>query len=624
MELEKLRTTSDGFCEEDGIVVRSERKEQRDHWGNRIQFLLAIVGYTVGIGSIWRFPILCARNGGGAFLIPFFFFLITCGAPLYYMEVFLGQFSGRSAATAFDFCPLLKGVGLLMVVLSYNVMWYYINIMGWVQYYLVNSFATQLPWTTCGNWWNTDNCRESSYITANNNNNTMTDADIPYSNEIGNLTQHNFTSAASEFWMYNVLRKSSGLEEMGSLQLHLVISNFIGWIIVSLCLIKGVQSLGKVVYVTATAPYVILTIILVRGLTLDGSIEGIVWYVTPSFEKLASPQVWLEAAVQVFYSLGPAYGGVITMASHNKFNQKSARETLICVIADGFTAFYAGFVVFSIIGFMAKESGSTVEEIAKNSGPGLAFVAYPEAVSRMPLPQLWAVLFFVMLITTALDTAFGTIETVTHGIIDMFPKQLHRHQMLVLIVTTSSLFLLGLPFSTQGGIYLFQLADWYTCSFALMAGGVLECTMLSWIYGADRFSCNIEMMTDRPVGKLLRITWCILIPICLLTVFFITLTMYTSPDYGDGYVYNTYAIVLGMLIGLSPFIPVFLAMVYELYKAEGSIIQRVTYLLKPRSNWAPHDATAQEIYHLRPYVYGNTLRKRIMTNILGNKDTPWF
>lgn len=87
----------------------------RDRWSNRFEFLFAIIGYTVGIGSIWRFPILCAKNGGGAFLIPFFFFMITCGGPLYYLEVCLGQFCGKSAGDAFHFCPLFRGKFLIML-----------------------------------------------------------------------------------------------------------------------------------------------------------------------------------------------------------------------------------------------------------------------------------------------------------------------------------------------------------------------------------------------------------------------------------------------------------------------------------------------------------------------------
>ena len=87
----------------------NEDNKERGQWGSKIEFFLAIMGYTVGIGSVWRFPITCSRNGGGAFLIPFFFFLITAGGPLYYMEVCLGQFTGKSAGLAFEFCPLLKG-----------------------------------------------------------------------------------------------------------------------------------------------------------------------------------------------------------------------------------------------------------------------------------------------------------------------------------------------------------------------------------------------------------------------------------------------------------------------------------------------------------------------------------
>ena len=95
---------------EDDNVSESGSDVSRDHWGSRCEFLLAIVGYTVGIGSIWRFPIKCANNGGGAFLIPFFFFTFFCGGPLYYIEVCIGQYSGMAAGAAFEFCPLFEGM----------------------------------------------------------------------------------------------------------------------------------------------------------------------------------------------------------------------------------------------------------------------------------------------------------------------------------------------------------------------------------------------------------------------------------------------------------------------------------------------------------------------------------
>lgn len=294
--------------------IKKDVRNERNTWGSRVEFLLAIIGYTVGIGSIWRFPILCAKNGGGAFLIPFFFFMLTCGGPLYYLEVCLGQFSGQSAGAAFEFCPLFKGLGFLMVLISFDILWYYVSIMGWIQYYFVFSFSSELPWSTCGNWWNTENCKEEAHLqrpAANltKDNSSSLQVMLEYlANSVHNVTYESvvtsslsdnvsevankFTSPANEFWLHNVLRKSVGLEDMGSVQWHLVLSNFIGWAIVVASLIKGVQSLGKVVYLTATAPYVLLTVLLIRGLMLDGAVDGVIWYIKPDFEKLTSPQVF--------------------------------------------------------------------------------------------------------------------------------------------------------------------------------------------------------------------------------------------------------------------------------------------------------------------------------------------
>lgn len=88
----------------------NESTKPRDKWGSNAEFLLAIIGYTVGIASIWRFPIMCAKNGGGAFLVPYFFFLLVIGSPLYYLELNIGQFSGKSACKAFEYCRLFKGM----------------------------------------------------------------------------------------------------------------------------------------------------------------------------------------------------------------------------------------------------------------------------------------------------------------------------------------------------------------------------------------------------------------------------------------------------------------------------------------------------------------------------------
>ncbi|XP_052817533.1 sodium- and chloride-dependent glycine transporter 1-like isoform X2 [Mya arenaria] len=583
MERESLKEKRDnGYCRDSSKngedILNSNLKEARGNWGSRIEFLLALIGYTVGVGSIWRFPILCARNGGGAFLIPFFIFMATCGYPLYYLEVSLGQFYGNSAGLAFELCPLLK---------------------------------EQLSVATAA----------VSSMTVTN----QSSISFQINETLGatlNATTKNI-SPATEFWLHNVLRASSGLEDMGTIQWHLVISNFVGWAIVVASLVKGVHSLGKVVYVTATAPYLLLTVLFIRGLLLDGAIDGIIWYITPDFNKLADPQVWLEAAIQVFYSLGPTYGGVITMASHNKFHQKSIVETIICVASDAFTAFYAGLVVFTCMGFIAKEAGVSVEEAAKASGPGLAFIAYPEAIARMPLPQLWAVLFFLMLITVAFDSTFGMFETVTGTILDIFPHQLMNRKVPVLIGTALVLFLLSIPLAMSGGIYLFQLGDWYISAFALLFGSALEGMIICWIYGADRFSKDIELMTGRKSSKILRIFWCIIMTGFLTLAFIVTLFTYSEPYYGN-YKFKPYAIIIGLCMSIVPFIPVIGVAMIEVYQADGPIPKRLSKLLKPSPKWGPIDENAREMYTAKPYRYEDTLFKRIKMNILGDKGTPWI
>ena len=87
----------------------SETSLERGNWGHKLDFLLSCVGYAVGLGNLWRFPYLCMRNGGGAFLIPYFIFLLLCGIPLYFLELAFGQFASCSPLTIWSVCPLFKG-----------------------------------------------------------------------------------------------------------------------------------------------------------------------------------------------------------------------------------------------------------------------------------------------------------------------------------------------------------------------------------------------------------------------------------------------------------------------------------------------------------------------------------
>uniref|UniRef100_A0A3B4G813 Transporter n=1 Tax=Pundamilia nyererei TaxID=303518 RepID=A0A3B4G813_9CICH len=250
--------------------------EERGHWGNKVEFLLAVAGNVVGLGNVWRFPYLCYKNGGGAFLVPYLVFVVTCGVPVFLLETTIGQFTQEGGITCWrKLCPLAEGIGFGgQLILFYSCMTYII-ILSWALLYLVFSFSSQLPWASCNNDWNTEGCVDFS--TKNNT--------VHWTN------QTNSTSAATEFWERRVLMISGGIEEIGSIQWEVLLCLIAMWIVCYFCIWKGVRSTGKVVYVTATFPYVMLLILLIRGLSLPGAFEGIIFYLLPEPSRLIDPQV---------------------------------------------------------------------------------------------------------------------------------------------------------------------------------------------------------------------------------------------------------------------------------------------------------------------------------------------
>ncbi|KAK7087247.1 hypothetical protein V1264_021322 [Littorina saxatilis] len=359
--------------------------EERENWSRKAEYLLAIIGYAVGLGNVWRFPYLCFRSGGGAFLIPFFIMLVLCGVPLAYMEMAVGQFTRRGPIGAIGkLCPFFKGAGMATVVISFLFTTYYVIIITWSFYYMFSSFQSSLPWEGCSHDWTSPHCW------VNDTNSTI-------------LRSNDSRSPTEDFYLERVLQRTSGIEEQGGVRWELFGILLLSWIIIYFCIWKGPKSTGKVVYFTATFPYLVLLILLVRGLTLPGSMDGIKYFIQPKWELLLDARVWVNAAAQNFNSLGVAFGGLITMSSYNKYNNKILRDVLALAVVDAVTCLLAGFAIFSILGYLALGQGKDVADVVKE-GPGLVFVIYPEAFTTMPVAQLFAFLFFFMLVCLGIDS----------------------------------------------------------------------------------------------------------------------------------------------------------------------------------------------------------------------------
>ncbi|CAH0605739.1 unnamed protein product [Chrysodeixis includens] len=566
------------------VEVVSKDEPERASWGRPLEFILACLGYAVGLGNVWRFPYLAYRNGGGAFLIPFFLMLLIIGLPIFFLELYVGQYTGIGPLQAFSaISPFFSGLGYCTLVVITLISINFMIIIAWTLFYTIVSIAGNLDWGSCENPYNTDACYSGEYDRTCRENNTGAATDLTYylrqcmsigqictdtgflpydGNFCMNVTEtvpwySNATRilASEEYYNERVLgRGDASWENWGSIQWHLVGCLALSWLIAFFCVIKGVQSAGKVVYFTALFPYVMLTALLIRGVTLDGAGEGIVFYLSPDWEELLNARVWGDAASQIFYSFGVGVGSLVTLASYNKFNNNSHFDAIFVSLTNFLTSIYAGFAIFSVLGFQAKQMGVSVNDVAAE-GPGLAFVAYPEALLQMPVARMWSILFFFMLFILGLGSQFGGIEAINTAIVDQWPH-LRKTYWKVTASTCFACFIMGLPMCFSGGVYLFTLLDYNTASWAILLIGIAECGAVSWSYGINRAMKDIasmEMKLNVVMRFYWKATWTVVGPVFSLAILIFVFYNWEAPRYED-YVFPLFADLLGWAIGLSTII----------------------------------------------------------------------
>ncbi|XP_073941481.1 sodium- and chloride-dependent glycine transporter 1-like isoform X2 [Choristoneura fumiferana] len=486
------------------------KETPREQWGSQVEYLLSCLGYAVGIGNVWRFPYLCYRNGGGAFLIPYFLTLIVCGIPLVYLETTLGQFASAGCISVFNINPLFKGAGYAVVVLTVVAVTYFSTIMALPILYMYHSLTSPLPWQHCGNRWNTEKCTEiSSNSSVFNSNGSI-------------------TTPEDEFFHIRLLRMSSSISDIGAIVWPVFWCNLIGWMLVYFCICNGVKSVGK---------------------------------------------VWADAATQIFYSLGPGWGGLVSMASFNKFNYDNLRPSVTIALVNSATSIWAGFVVFSVLGFAADRTGVPVSQVA-TAGPGLAFVTYPAVVTMMPAANFWSLTFFVMLFFLGIDTMFVTIEAVIAGFLDEFP-QLRRRKRWVTLVTCLILFCLSIICNTEGGFHVLTLLDSHVALAGVPVVCLLELIAAVYTYGASNLSFDVKFMTGRPLKRFWLVVWRYVVPPVLIVV-----TAYTMRGASG---------LAGWCVALVSVICIPAHAIRVIYQSRGSFVQRVRENCRPSKEWGPVD-----------------------------------
>ncbi|XP_049997389.1 sodium- and chloride-dependent transporter XTRP3 isoform X4 [Alexandromys fortis] len=368
-------------------------------------------------------------------------------------------------------------------------------------------------------------------------------------------------------------------QENGGVQWEPALCLTLAWLMVYLCILRGTESTGKVVYITASMPYCVLIIYLIRGLTLHGATNGLMYMFTPKMEQLANPKAWINAATQIFFSLGLGFGSLIAFASYNDPSTNCQKHAIIVSIINSSTSIFASIVTFSIYGFKATfnyenclnkvillltnsfdlEDGfltaSNLEEVKdylastypskyndvfpqiRNcsleselntavQGTGLAFIVYTEAIKNMEVSQLWSVLYFFMLLMLGMGSMLGNTAAILTPLTDskVISSYLPKEAISGLVCLINCA--IGMVFTMESGNYWFDIFNDYAATLSLLLIVLVETIAVCYIYGLKRFENDLQTMAGRSLNWYWKAMWAFVSPLLIIGLFIFYLSDY--------------------------------------------------------------------------------------------------
>ncbi|MFH1504829.1 MAG: sodium-dependent transporter [Candidatus Omnitrophota bacterium] len=466
----------------------------RPQWKTHVGFLLAAVGSAIGLGNIWRFSYLCYKNGGGAFVLPYLIALFVVGIPLMILEIGLGHKMRGSAPASFaGISKKYEWLGWWQIIfVMFGIVLYYSVVISWCLNFFF--FSSKLSWGQDPN----------------------------------------------TFFFKKFLMISKGPFSIGDLRAPIVFSLLLVWFFNWIIVFKGVQKgLERANKIFMPLLFFLTAAIVFWGISLPGAKQGIIVYLKPDFTRLKDIRVWMDAFSQIFFTLSLGFGIMIAYASYLPKKSEIVRDSLIISGLNCAFFLFAGFGVFAVLGYMAKTTGQPIDKVVSES-IGLAFVAFPKAISLLPaFAQAFGMLFFGSLVIAGLSSSISIIEAFTSGVVDKF----HYSRKAVVSALSVFGFLGSIIFATQGGLYWLDITDHFLTQYGLVLAGIFECIVLGWVYKANRLAQHINHYSSWQVQSWWNICVKIVIPLILLMILISSLVEEFTHSYGG------YPILSLILIG---------------------------------------------------------------------------
>ena len=405
--------------------------EKRSQWSSRFTFILAAIGSAVGLGNAWRFPGLASKHGGGTFLLVYLIAMVAMGIPLLMMEISIARKLRKGAIESMrGIGKKFEPIGWAATSNAFVIVCYYAVVFAWVILMFANS------WQFAG----------------------MTGKSEGASKLFFNLTQ------------------TTGAIEGSSIPGEVLLCTIIAWGLIFFCIRNGASSVGKVVKFTVFAPVVLLLIMAVKGCTMPGAGEGLAMLFIPDFSALSDPSLWVDAIGQVFYSLSIMMAIMFAYGSYLGNDADIAADAAIIAFSDMAISVLSGIVMFSTMG------GTGMLDKITASGVSTAFIVYPQAIVNLTnigwVNALFGAVFYLMLITLAIDSAFSIVEGVSAAVADKF----HLKPKKVTIAICAICGLISIIFTTQAGLAWLDIVDNWTNQINLIIIGIFECLAVGWFF----------------------------------------------------------------------------------------------------------------------------------------------
>ncbi|XP_023399019.2 orphan sodium- and chloride-dependent neurotransmitter transporter NTT5 [Loxodonta africana] len=540
-------------------VQVTKKKENEDStrplWSNKVEYILAQVGYSVGSINLWSFPNLWLQNGG-VFLVFYIFMLFLIGIPLLFMEMASGQRLRQGSFGVWKLTsPWMTGLGYTTFLVCFIEGLVFNLVNCWSLLYLSQSFQFPVPWETC----------------------PLVKNSSEFDPECARTTPSMY------FWYRKTLKASDTIEDGGVLIPSVTLSLLLIWFLTGLIMINGLKSTGKALYVLVLLPYLILLCFLIWSPLLEGASFGLHYMLV--FKKVSienSISILFQVGTHLLFSLGLGLGIVASFATYMPPSNNCLIDAFVVALVNLGTLLLATLVIFAVMGFWAtvvshrcneknfeiltnlvslgelppeaqppenmlanaasmftswldnlphpikkmvlnKVSECKIQDqiLKVKGGPSFVFLPFTEAMSFIPGSAYWSILFFLMFLSLGLTTMVGIMQGIITPLQDTC-SFFRKHPKLLTVSVSVLMFLCSLFFARPSGFYFFRLLNDYWINFLLLLLITLENVTIAWVYGAKRFLAEVMILMGRPISRIYRFLLCCLCPFVLLALSVIT------------------------------------------------------------------------------------------------------